>query len=203
MNRFTLPVLLALGLIALVGFGVALAHEDGDVLKVTTVAKSTKQWDGAPLPAYPEGQPEITILRIIIPAGERTALHTHSVINAGVLLKGELVVHTEEGKTLKIKEGDSLIELVDKPHWGQNDGKVDAEILVFYAGVEGKGITHLLDEHDEQKSGEPKAESGSYLYDTSGLPYDNSLAPPIGSPLSRQTLSGPSPFFLFCRGRGL
>lgn len=153
MNRFTKTVLFSLGLVVIVGLGVAWAHEDG-VLKVTTLAKSTKSWDGEPLPAYPAGQPQITILRIIIPAGEKTPLHTHGVINAGVLLSGELVVHMENGKSLTLKAGDSLIELVNKPHWGQNDGKADAEILVFYAGVEGKGITNILHDHDEPAKSE-------------------------------------------------
>ncbi|MBI1246668.1 cupin domain-containing protein [bacterium] len=147
MNRFTKYLLLSLGLVVIGSLGVAWAHEDG-VLKVTVLAKSTKSWDDKLLPAYPAGQPEITILRIVIPAGEKTPLHTHSVINAGVLLRGELVVHMEGGLSKTLKAGDALIELVNKPHWGQNDGKVDAEIIVFYAGVEGKQITHTIDDHE-------------------------------------------------------
>ncbi|PQO43653.1 cupin domain-containing protein [Blastopirellula marina] len=148
MNRSVKYLLSALVLTTIGAFSLAWAHEDG-VLKVTTVAKSTKAWDGEPLPAYPTGQPEITILRIVIPAGEKTPLHTHSVINAGVLLSGELVVHAEGGLTKTLKPGDPLIELVNKPHWGQNDGKVDAVILVFYAGIEGQKFTHIVEEHDE------------------------------------------------------
>ncbi|MEW4456410.1 cupin domain-containing protein [Bremerella sp. JC817] len=146
MNRLTTYLLCSLALLVVGGIGLAWAHEDG-VLKVTVVAKSIDSWDGKPLPPYPEGQPEITILRIVIPAGERTPLHTHSVINAGVMLRGELVVHMEGGGTKTLKEGDSLIELVNKPHWGQNDTKTDAEILVFYAGIQGKSNTHTVEEH--------------------------------------------------------
>ncbi len=49
---------------------------------------------GNTLPEYPEGKPEITILRIQIPPGTTLPLHTHPVINAGVLLSGELAVIT-------------------------------------------------------------------------------------------------------------
>ena len=146
MNRLTTYLFCSLALLVVGGIGLAWAHEDG-ILKVTVVAKSIDSWDGKPLPPYPEGQPEITILRIVIPAGERTPLHTHSVINAGVMLRGELVVHMEGGGTKTLKEGDSLIELVNKPHWGQNDTKTDAEILVFYAGIQGKSNTHTVEEH--------------------------------------------------------
>lgn len=149
MNRFTRYCLFVLGFALVGGLGIAWAHEDGGPLKVTVLAKSTDAWDGKPLPAYPAGQPEITILRIVIPAGEKTALHLHTVINAGVLLRGELVVHTENGLSKRLKAGDSLIELVNKPHWGVNDGKVDAEIIVFYAGIQGEKVTKEVEQHGD------------------------------------------------------
>lgn len=148
MNWFTRPWMISLGLVVIGGLSMAWAHDPGGPLKVTVLAKSVDAWDGKPLPAYPKGQPEITILQIVIPAGSKTPLHLHTVINAGVLLKGELDVHMENGKTLKLKAGDSLIEVVEKPHWGQNNGKTDAEIIVFYAGVQGEKVTKELDDHD-------------------------------------------------------
>ncbi len=148
MVRFLQCLVVSCSFLVLAGLGIAMAHDNEGPLKVTTLVKSTDAWDGKPLPSYPKGQPEITILRIIIPAGERTPLHIHPVINAGVLLRGELDVHMENGKHLKMNAGDSLIEVVDKPHWGQNNGRVDAEIVVFYAGVKGESLTEKLDEHD-------------------------------------------------------
>jgi quercetin dioxygenase-like cupin family protein len=110
-------------------------------VEVKQLAKSTKSWDGDKLPAYPQGQPEVTILRIKIPAGAKLEIHNHPVINAGVLLAGELTVITEDNKTLHLKAGDSIVELVNKKHYGKNEGKETAEIIVFYAGVENKPIT--------------------------------------------------------------
>lgn len=110
-------------------------------VEVQQLAKSTKSWDGEFLPQYPEGQPEVTILRIKIPAGAELDMHYHPVINAGVLLEGELTVITDEHKTLHLKAGDSIVELVNKKHYGKNEGKETAEIIVFYAGVENKPIT--------------------------------------------------------------
>jgi len=110
-------------------------------IEVRQLAKSTTSWDGGVLPGYPEGQPEVTILRIKIPAGAKLETHYHPVINAGVLLAGELTVVAEDDKTLHLKAGDSIVELVNKKHYGKNEGAETAEIIVFYAGTEGKPIT--------------------------------------------------------------
>jgi hypothetical protein len=61
-------------------------------ITVTKLISSTNSWDGAVLPAFPRQQPNITILRIRIPPGARLHTHRHPVINAGVLLSGELTV---------------------------------------------------------------------------------------------------------------
>ncbi len=69
------------------------------------------------------------------------ALHKHPVINAGVLLTGELTVTTEDKKVLHLKAGDPIIEVVEKWHSGKNEGETTAEIIVFYAGVVDTPIT--------------------------------------------------------------
>ncbi len=108
---------------------------DADNIQVETLAKTSLSWDGNNLPDYSKGTPEITILRIKIPPGAKLPLHKHPVINAGILLKGELTVVTEDDKTLHLKAGDSIVEVVDKWHYGKNEGAETAEIVVFYAGV--------------------------------------------------------------------
>ena len=110
-------------------------------VQVDTLSKSTLSWNGAHLPAYPEGTPEITILKIIIPPGATLPLHNHPVINAGVLLSGQLTVFTETNKVLHLNAGESLIEVVDTWHYGKNEGDKPAEIIVFYAGVLDTPIT--------------------------------------------------------------
>ena len=101
---------------------------------VKTLVKTTQSWNGEFLPAYPQGKPEITILRITIPAGTKLDTHSHPVMNAGVLISGQLTVVTEDGKTLHLKAGDAIVEVVNTLHYGMNEGKVPAEIIVFYAG---------------------------------------------------------------------
>jgi len=115
--------------------------EQVDSVQVEVLAKSTISWDGSRLPGYTKNAPEVTILRIKIPAGAQLPLHKHPVINAGVLLTGELTVVTEDDKILHLKAGDSIVEVVDKWHYGNNEGKSIAEIIVFYAGAVDTQIT--------------------------------------------------------------
>ena len=109
--------------------------------RVETLSRSTLSWDGNPLPEYPRGRPEITVLRITIPPGTVLPMHRHPVINAGVMTRGELTVTTTSGNVLHLSEGQSLIEVVDTWHFGKNEGTTPAEIIVFYAGVEGEPVT--------------------------------------------------------------
>jgi quercetin dioxygenase-like cupin family protein len=114
---------------------------DQQPIVVQKLVQSTKSWDGAPLPAYPTTQPEVTILRITIAPGAKLPFHHHPVINAGVLLKGQLTVVTVNGATLHLKAGDPIVETVNTVHYGVNDGQVPAEIIVVYAGTPDHPIT--------------------------------------------------------------
>ena len=106
----------------------------GNVESVT-LAKSSQSWDGSAMPAYPKGAPEISVLKITIPPHTELPLHKHPIINAGYMVKGSLKVVTDENKTLHLKAGEALIEVVDKWHYGVNEGDEPVEIVVFYAGT--------------------------------------------------------------------
>ncbi len=110
-------------------------------VRVKVLAKTTHSWDGSPLPPYKRGTPQITILKIVIPPHIKLPVHKHPVINAGLLLKGQLTVITDDHKVLHLKAGDSIVEVVNKWHYGINNGDSPAEIIVFYAGVKGVPIT--------------------------------------------------------------
>ncbi len=103
-------------------------------IKVETLVQSTKQWDVNLLPHYPTSNAEITVLKITIPAGVTLPLHTHPVINAGVILQGKLQLSLQDGTTRHFNQGDALIEVVNTVHTGKSLGPKDAVVLVFYAG---------------------------------------------------------------------
>lgn len=110
-------------------------------IEVLTLADTTKSWDGNKLPKYPEGQPNVKILKFTIPPKTKLPPHEHLVINAGVLLSGELTVVDENNNKLYLKAGDPIVELVNTIHYGENEGTEPAEIIVFYAGAKDIPIT--------------------------------------------------------------
>jgi quercetin dioxygenase-like cupin family protein len=107
----------------------------------TLLVRTTKSWDGSPLPAYPGKPPEITVMHIVIPPGASLPSHRHPVINVGYLVRGELHVVTEAGARLHLKAGDPIVEVVGAWHQGRNEGTEPAEIVVVYAGFAAEPIT--------------------------------------------------------------
>ncbi|MCF6453585.1 cupin domain-containing protein [Vibrio sp. MMG022] len=112
-----------------------------DSVEADLVLKTTTSWDGTTLPQYPKGQPEVTIVKNTVPQGVQLPMHQHPVINAGMVLKGEITVTKKDEDKIVLKAGDAIAEVVDQWHFGANTGDEPVEILVFYAGVEDKPIT--------------------------------------------------------------
>lgn len=128
-----LPVALLLSSAALAE-DVHKTYSDISGVEAKTLIKTTKAWNGSALPAYGEGQSEITIIRYVFEAGAKIPMHMHPVINAGVLLKGELTITTKSGEKIVVKAGEPLVELFKEWHFGANTGSDKAELIVFYAG---------------------------------------------------------------------
>ena len=91
-------------------------------------------WNHQPIQALHIEQPQVSMLRITIPAGEKLSMHKHPILNIGYLTKGELTVRSENGGKLVLKPGDPIVELVDIWHYGESTGSEDAEIIVTYVG---------------------------------------------------------------------
>ena len=112
-------------------------------VQIEKLADSTRQWDGTLLPNYPQGQPEIKVLRIKIPAGVTLPWHYHPVINAAVILDGTLELYLKNGSKKRYEKGDTLIEVVNTLHAGKAIGNKDVHLIVFYAGEKGQQTTIL------------------------------------------------------------
>ena len=141
MRRETVRNFAILSVLVLIQFSCATEEANHASISFKELVRSSKSWDAKLLVPYPQGQPEITILKITIPAGARLETHSHPVINAGVLVSGELTVKTRDGKVLRLKAGDPIVEVVNTLHYGMNEGTVPAEIVVFYAGIVGQAVT--------------------------------------------------------------
>ena len=99
-----------------------------------TVIQTDMHWNKQAIKPIHIEHPQITILRITLPAGEKLAMHKHPILNIGYLTKGELTVRSESGDVLVLKSGDPIVELVDAWHYGENTGTEEAEIVVMYVG---------------------------------------------------------------------
>lgn len=108
--------------------------------------KSQTSWNNVPLPQMNLTSPEVTVVRIQIPKGEKLPLHRHPILNVGYLTKGELTVHTENNEILVLKAGDPIIEVINTWHYGESTGNEDAEIVVVYVGNQGDTFTEQKDQ---------------------------------------------------------
>ena len=99
--------------------------------------RTSQSWDGAELPDYLQGRPELVAMHYEIPPGQKLGWHHHPVMNYGVLLQGELTVIDLEGHQKTIHEGEAVVETVNTIHHGENNGSKTAILYVFYLSQEG------------------------------------------------------------------
>lgn len=110
-------------------------------VNVEQLLKTDHSWDGSPYAPYPVGQPEITVLKITIPANTALNWHTHPMPNVAYVLSGELRVETRDGKHMTtLKPGQVLPEVVQTEHRGTSGNK-QVELIVFYAGGAGMPLS--------------------------------------------------------------
>ncbi|QHF42553.1 cupin [Pseudomonas sp. S35] len=128
----------ALGL-SLLGCGIHpknAAHIEKEVL-----LERSASWDGTPYKAYPKGPPQLTLIRLKIPAHTQLPWHTHPMPNAAYIVSGELTVETRKGGlTRTLRQGQTLAEMVGIEHRGIT-GNTPVELLVFYAGRAGMPLS--------------------------------------------------------------
>jgi quercetin dioxygenase-like cupin family protein len=111
----------------------ALSSEFRYGVQVQENLSTTQTWDGAPI-QYPSGTAKVTGAIITLPPGAETGWHLHPIPCFALILEGDLVVELKDGRTKKLKVGDTLAEVIGTPHNGKNMGKVPLKIAVFYAG---------------------------------------------------------------------
>ena len=51
--------------------------------------RTSQSWDGAELPDYPVGKPELVVKRYVFPRGSRLGWHHHPVMNYGIVQQGD------------------------------------------------------------------------------------------------------------------
>lgn len=132
MQRYLIKLFLgALGVLALQGCThlAAPTEVERDLLLQTRTS-----WDGTPYIHYPDAAPELSLLKLRIPANTALSWHTHPIPNAAYILAGELLIESRDtGQTQRFKQGQAVAEMVNISHRGKT-GDEPVELIVFYAG---------------------------------------------------------------------
>jgi quercetin dioxygenase-like cupin family protein len=106
-------------------------------VSTTELIRTSQSWDGAELPDYPAGRPELVAVRYVFPAGRKLGWHHHPVMNYGVLQQGELTIIGLDGKEKVVHEGEAVVEMVDTIHHGENRGDKTVILDMFYISQPG------------------------------------------------------------------
>jgi quercetin dioxygenase-like cupin family protein len=122
------------GLVVLCSASALLAQRE--TVESTVVLKRTASWNDVPYTAYPQGQPELTTVRMMIPAHASLPWHTHDMPNAAYLLSGQLTVEDRNGRKVTYHAGEAFAESVHSVHRGVT-GSEPAVVIVTYAGTPG------------------------------------------------------------------
>ncbi len=107
--------------------------QDNDTeVRTTELLRTSQSWDGAELPDYPAGRPELVAIQYHFPPGQKLDWHHHDVINFGIVRQGELTIITIDGKEKTVCEGEAVVEMVGTVHHGENRGSIPVILDMFY-----------------------------------------------------------------------
>lgn len=114
---------------------------DNNPINDRELCRQTHSWDNALLPQYPAGQPEIVVKRISLAPGARLSPHSHPVINAGMVIAGNLTVVGPGGLERTFGPGQAIVEMVGTVHYGENRGHTPVDLVMFYASTPGTPLS--------------------------------------------------------------
>ena len=125
-------------------------------IKTTELIRTSESWDGAMLPDFPQGAPELRVIRLDFPVGAKTGWHHHTVVNYGIVQQGDLTIVCQDGSERTFHEGEPLVEVIGTIHRGENRGRKPVVLVMFYYSEPGAEITiqhpELEEQPKEQKS---------------------------------------------------
>ena len=90
-------------------------NKDADV-QITELLRTSQSWDGAEMPDYPKGRPELVAIRYVFPPGKKLGWKT-------------------------VHEGEAVVEMVGTIHHGENRGSVPVVLNMFYLSHKGQPLS--------------------------------------------------------------
>ena len=124
-------------------------------IKTTELIRTSQCWDGAQLPDFPQGKPELRVIRLDFPIGAKTGWHHHTVVNYGIVQQGELTIVCQDGSKRTFHEGEPLVEVIGTIHRGENRGKKPVILNMFYFSTPGAEITIQHPELEQEEKPKP------------------------------------------------
>ena len=124
-------------------------------IKTTELIRTSQSWDGAQLPDFPQGKPELRVIRLDFPVGAKTGWHHHTVVNYGIVQQGELTIVCQDGSEQTFHEGEPLVEVIGTIHRGENRGKKPVILNMFYFSAPGAEITIQHPELEQEETPSP------------------------------------------------
>jgi quercetin dioxygenase-like cupin family protein len=118
----------------------------------TELFRTSQSWDGVELPDYLQGRPELVAVKLEFPAGQRLDYHYHPVINFGLLTEGELTIIAQDGREKTLHAGETLVEMVDTVHYGENRGTKPAVLYMFYLSQKDLPLS-VLQQEEQRHAG--------------------------------------------------
>ena len=104
-------------------------------IEIQNLIDTSKTWNGEQI-IYPMGSPQIKSMLVKMEPGAKTQNHLHQVPSFGYILEGEITVVSEAHEEKKFIQGDVVIELINKNHYGYNSGNKPVRFIVFYMGTD-------------------------------------------------------------------
>jgi len=123
-------------------------YDDVTAVKTFELKRTSQSWDGAELPDYPAGKPELVVMRYVFPRGSKLGWHHHPVMNFGIVQQGELTIIGLDGKEKTVRAGEAVVEMVGTIHHGENRGDKTVVLDMHYVSRKG---TPLAVQHPEIK----------------------------------------------------
>ena len=121
-------------------------YDDAKEVAIIELERTAQSWDGAALPDYPVGRPELVVRRYVFPRGSKLGWHHHPVMNYGILQQGELTIIGLDGTEKTVKAGEAVVEMVGTIHHGENRSDKTVVLDMFYISQPG---TPLAVQHPE------------------------------------------------------
>lgn len=116
-------------------------YDDAKEVEIIELARTTQSWDGAALPNYPVGKPELIVKRYVFPRGSKLGWHHHPVMNYGIVQQGELTIIGQNGAEKTVRAGEAVVEMVGTVHHGENRGDKTVVLDMFYISQDGTALS--------------------------------------------------------------